>query len=89
MRPKGAKGARWDPNHKWAHLSQYWAPISPVRQMAKRTPGPKLATFNPWPLAITRGHQIKLRRFSPSFRGKTPLHQCMPYHEFRNGEYMV
>ncbi|MBW0470519.1 hypothetical protein O181_010234 [Austropuccinia psidii MF-1] len=39
--------ARWVPNHKWAHLSQIWPPIPPVPQMAKRTPGPKLATFSP------------------------------------------
>ncbi|MBW0470091.1 hypothetical protein O181_009806 [Austropuccinia psidii MF-1] len=37
---------------KWAHLNQFWPPIPPVPQMAKRTPGPKsaknhvLATFN-------------------------------------------
>ncbi|MBW0577400.1 hypothetical protein O181_117115 [Austropuccinia psidii MF-1] len=32
--------------------------------MAKRTPGPKLATFNHWPLKIIRGHQIKPRKVS-------------------------
>ncbi|MBW0477577.1 hypothetical protein O181_017292 [Austropuccinia psidii MF-1] len=47
MRPKAAKGARLDPKYKWAFLSQYWPPISPVPQMAKRTPGPKLAILSP------------------------------------------
>ncbi|MBW0503643.1 hypothetical protein O181_043358 [Austropuccinia psidii MF-1] len=81
--------ARWVPSHKWTHLSQIWPPIPPVPQMAKRTPGPKLATSNPWPLAITRGHQIKLRKVSPSFRGKSSLHQCTLYQGFRNSAYMV
>ncbi|MBW0489419.1 hypothetical protein O181_029134 [Austropuccinia psidii MF-1] len=40
---------------RWAHLSQFWPPISPVPQMVKRTPEPKLAIFNPWTLSITRG----------------------------------
>ncbi|MBW0498278.1 hypothetical protein O181_037993 [Austropuccinia psidii MF-1] len=74
---------------RWAHLSQIWPPIPPVPQMAKRTPGHKLANLSPWPLEITRGHQIKLRKVSPSFRGKTSPHQCTPYHGFRNGAYMV
>ncbi|MBW0482492.1 hypothetical protein O181_022207 [Austropuccinia psidii MF-1] len=88
-RGKGGKPptfkARWVPNHKWAQ----------VPQMAKRSPGTKLAknhvlaTFNSWPLAITRGHHIKLRKDSPSYRGKTSLHQCTLYHGFRNGAYMV
>ncbi|MBW0549947.1 hypothetical protein O181_089662 [Austropuccinia psidii MF-1] len=62
--------------------------------MAKRTPAPKLAKthvlaiFNPWPLAITSGHQLKLSKFTPSFRGKTSLHQCTLNHGFRNGSYM-
>ncbi|MBW0583288.1 hypothetical protein O181_123003 [Austropuccinia psidii MF-1] len=47
MRPKRAKGARLDPKNKWAFLSQYWPPMSPVPQMANRTPGPQLAIFNP------------------------------------------
>ncbi|MBW0542376.1 hypothetical protein O181_082091 [Austropuccinia psidii MF-1] len=56
----GAKGgqppahkAGWVPNHKWAHLSRFWPPISSVPKMAKRPSGPKLAIFNPWPLATT------------------------------------
>ncbi|MBW0520044.1 hypothetical protein O181_059759 [Austropuccinia psidii MF-1] len=81
--------AMWDPNHKWAHLGQCWPSISPVPQMAIRTPGPKLAIFNPWPLEITRDHQIKLKKVSPSFRGKTSLHQFSLYHGFSNGAYMV
>ncbi|MBW0522930.1 hypothetical protein O181_062645 [Austropuccinia psidii MF-1] len=34
--------------------------------MAKRTPGPKLAIFNPWLLKATRGHWLKLSKLSPS-----------------------
>ncbi|MBW0466483.1 hypothetical protein O181_006198 [Austropuccinia psidii MF-1] len=58
-------------------------------KMAIRTPGPKLAIFNPWPLATTRGHQLKLSKLSPPLRGKTLLHQCTPYQGFRNSAYMV
>ncbi|MBW0560861.1 hypothetical protein O181_100576 [Austropuccinia psidii MF-1] len=80
---------------RWAHLHQFRHPISPVPQIAKRTPGPKLAKnhflaiFDPWPLAITRGHQIEIRNVSSSFKGQTSLHQCTPYHGFRNSAYMV
>ncbi|MBW0526289.1 hypothetical protein O181_066004 [Austropuccinia psidii MF-1] len=49
----------------------FWPPISSVPKMAIRTPGPKLAIFNPWPLATTRGHQLKLSKLSPPLRGKT------------------
>ncbi|MBW0470053.1 hypothetical protein O181_009768 [Austropuccinia psidii MF-1] len=65
------------------------APNPPVSQITKRSPGPKLAICNPWPLGITRGHQIKLTKYSLSFSGKTSLHQYTPSHGFRSGEYMV
>ncbi|MBW0465789.1 hypothetical protein O181_005504 [Austropuccinia psidii MF-1] len=34
-------------------------PILTFPEMSKRTSGPKLAIFNPWPLEATRGHQLK------------------------------
>ncbi|MBW0466608.1 hypothetical protein O181_006323 [Austropuccinia psidii MF-1] len=37
----------------------------PEQFFSKRTPRPKLAIFNPWPLATTRGRQIKLRKPFP------------------------
>ncbi|MBW0509256.1 hypothetical protein O181_048971 [Austropuccinia psidii MF-1] len=51
---------------RWAHLNRFWPPISTFPEMTKRTSGPKLAIFNPWPLATTRGHQLKFRKDSPS-----------------------
>ncbi|MBW0522607.1 hypothetical protein O181_062322 [Austropuccinia psidii MF-1] len=44
MRPKGAKGeVDQPPNHKWAHLSQFWAPNPSNPELAKTTLGPKMA----------------------------------------------
>ncbi|MBW0478182.1 hypothetical protein O181_017897 [Austropuccinia psidii MF-1] len=77
--------ARWVPNHKWTHLSQFWPPISTLPKIPQTTPGPKLAKnhvltiFNPWPLAATRGHQLNSSKLSSPFRGKTLLHQCTLY----------
>ncbi|MBW0553772.1 hypothetical protein O181_093487 [Austropuccinia psidii MF-1] len=65
-----SKGARWDPSHKWAHLSQIWPPISSVPQMAKRTPGPKLATFNHWPFGNYQRTQNQSQQGFPFIQGK-------------------
>ncbi|MBW0520937.1 hypothetical protein O181_060652 [Austropuccinia psidii MF-1] len=67
------------PNHKWAHLSPSLAPISTILYWPKRNPGNKLATFNQWPLASTRGHQLRSSKVFPQFRGRPLLHQCTPY----------
>ncbi|MBW0505609.1 hypothetical protein O181_045324 [Austropuccinia psidii MF-1] len=37
---------RWVPNHKWAHLIQFWPPISTFPKLAKMTSGPKLARYH-------------------------------------------
>ncbi|MBW0585382.1 hypothetical protein O181_125097 [Austropuccinia psidii MF-1] len=58
------------PKARWAHLSQFWPPISTIPKMDKRTPGPKFASGN---------HQLKSRKISPQFRGRPLLHQCTPY----------
>ncbi|MBW0474181.1 hypothetical protein O181_013896 [Austropuccinia psidii MF-1] len=73
--------ARWVPNHQWAHLSQF-CPQS--HQSQKWPKGPQDSnwprttfwqSFNPLPLATTRGHQLKPRKLPPPLRGKTLLHQ--------------
>ncbi|MBW0471796.1 hypothetical protein O181_011511 [Austropuccinia psidii MF-1] len=69
LRPLLAKRCQGDhppaPKARWAHLSQVWPPISIFPKVAKRTPGPTLAMFNPWPLAATRAKQV-----FPSIQGK-------------------
>ncbi|MBW0512604.1 hypothetical protein O181_052319 [Austropuccinia psidii MF-1] len=42
--PKSSGGNPPAPKAKWAHLSQFWPPISTIPKMAKRTPG---TTFGP------------------------------------------
>ncbi|MBW0567896.1 hypothetical protein O181_107611 [Austropuccinia psidii MF-1] len=49
-KPNGAKRGKGgnppSPKAKWAHLSQFWPPISTIQKMDKSTPG---TTF--WPLS--------------------------------------
>ncbi|MBW0470523.1 hypothetical protein O181_010238 [Austropuccinia psidii MF-1] len=77
--PSGLPGASGPSSHHqgpWAHLSQIWPSISSVPQMAKRTPGPKLAkkhslaTFNPWPLGNHQRPPNQARKGFPFIQGK-------------------
>ncbi|MBW0474594.1 hypothetical protein O181_014309 [Austropuccinia psidii MF-1] len=78
--------ARWVPNHKWAHLSQFGPPISTIPKMAKRTPGPKLATFNPWPLETT---SLSPEIFSLNSGKERSFINVIGTKGFRCGAYMV
>ncbi|MBW0550802.1 hypothetical protein O181_090517 [Austropuccinia psidii MF-1] len=84
MRPKGAKGAVHQvPNHKWAHLSQFWPQIP-------TTSGPELTKDHPWatiqPMA-SGNHQ----RPPAQLQARIPLHfmerlflpQCTTYSRFQ------
>ncbi|MBW0548440.1 hypothetical protein O181_088155 [Austropuccinia psidii MF-1] len=67
------------PNHKWAHLSQYWPPISSVPKMVKRTPGPKLAKnhslaiFHPLTSGNDQMLPAQFQKVFPSIQGKDSL----------------
>ncbi|MBW0570275.1 hypothetical protein O181_109990 [Austropuccinia psidii MF-1] len=47
------------------HEPNFDPKISTIQNGQKRTPGPKLATSNPWPLATTKGHQLRSSKAFP------------------------
>ncbi|MBW0519833.1 hypothetical protein O181_059548 [Austropuccinia psidii MF-1] len=69
-----------------------WGPTEPI--LAPNLKNPKngqkdsrnhiLATFQPWPLETTRGHQLRSRKVSPPFMGRPLLHQCTPYQRIQS-----
>ncbi|MBW0483227.1 hypothetical protein O181_022942 [Austropuccinia psidii MF-1] len=91
MRPKGVKGEFHHSQGPGGSqttsgpTSANFGPNLNNPKMAKWTPGPKLgknhifATFKPWPLATTTGHQLRSRKASPQLKGRPLLHQCTLY----------
>ncbi|MBW0496086.1 hypothetical protein O181_035801 [Austropuccinia psidii MF-1] len=77
--------ARWAPNHKWASLGQFRPPISTIPKMAKRTPEPKLATFNP----CQRPPAQVQKNFPLNSGEELSLNNVICTKGFRHGAYIV
>ncbi|MBW0551207.1 hypothetical protein O181_090922 [Austropuccinia psidii MF-1] len=80
MRPKGAN--HQPPSHKWAHLSQFWPPISIFPKNGQKDPRTKIGKEPHFGHLSTSGlpklPQATISgpaRFPPQFRGRTLLHQ--------------
>ncbi|MBW0471378.1 hypothetical protein O181_011093 [Austropuccinia psidii MF-1] len=85
-----APKVRWVPNHKLAHLSQFWPPISTFPKMAKRTPR---TTF--WPLSTPglwqppEATSSSPARFPLNSGEELPFTNVICAKGFRCGAYMV
>ncbi|MBW0546889.1 hypothetical protein O181_086604 [Austropuccinia psidii MF-1] len=74
MRPKGANGeVHQPPNHKWAHMSQFWPqnPINP--KWPKTTLGPKLAINQSMASGTVRPLLAKFQWGQKGPRGQTQI----------------
>ncbi|MBW0484075.1 hypothetical protein O181_023790 [Austropuccinia psidii MF-1] len=59
-------GSSSAPKARWAHVSQFWPQNPPNPENAQNTLGQKnWPQFSPWPLATTRGQQLRGRLFLP------------------------
>ncbi|MBW0548005.1 hypothetical protein O181_087720 [Austropuccinia psidii MF-1] len=88
---RGQGGSSSAPNHKWAHLSQFWPQKPTNPEIAKNTLGPEnWPQFSPLPLETTRGHQISYNEGFPSVSGEEISFLNAPHTPgSRSGAYMV
>ncbi|MBW0510719.1 hypothetical protein O181_050434 [Austropuccinia psidii MF-1] len=87
-----APTARWVPNHKWAHLSQFLALNLNSPKNGEKDPRTQInqepKSGHSQPLA-SGSHQLKFSKLLPPFRRRNLLHQCTLYQGVRHGAYMV